>query len=51
MPQEMRYDSAAAIPPRVEAQARGLLPAGAGILVGSVIALLLNRVGWRPRPT
>lgn len=30
---------------------RDLIPDGVGILAGSVIVLLLKRVGWRPRPT
>lgn len=30
---------------------RDLIPDGAGILIGSVVVLLLKRVGWRPRPT
>ena len=32
-------------------RARDLIPDALGILVGSVIALLLKRAGWRPRPT
>lgn len=30
---------------------RDLIPDAIGILVGSIIALLLKRIGWRPRPT
>ena len=30
---------------------RDLIPDTAGALVGSVIVLILNRLGWRPRPT
>jgi len=30
---------------------RDLIPDGVGILVGSIIVLLLKRIGWRPRPT
>lgn len=30
---------------------RDLIPDTLGILVGSVIAMLLKRIGWRPRPT
>jgi VanZ family protein len=30
---------------------RDLIPDSVGILVGSIIVLLLKRVGWRPRPT
>ena len=30
---------------------RDLIPDTLGILVGSVIVLLLKRIGWRPRPT
>jgi hypothetical protein len=30
---------------------RDLIPDAAGILVGSIIVLLLKRMGWRPRPT
>jgi hypothetical protein len=32
-------------------RARDLIPDGVGILVGSIIVLLLKRIGWRPRPT
>ena len=32
-------------------RSRDLIPDGVGILVGSIIVLLLKRVGWRPRPT
>lgn len=32
-------------------RARDLIPDALGILVGSIIALLLKRIGWRPRPT
>lgn len=30
---------------------RDLIPDALGILLGSIIVLLLKRVGWRPRPT
>jgi hypothetical protein len=30
---------------------RDLIPDAAGVLVGSVIVLLLKRMGWTPRPT
>jgi hypothetical protein len=30
---------------------RDLIPDAVGILVGSIIVLLLRRIGWRPRPT
>ena len=30
---------------------RDLIPDSVGILVGSVVVLLLKRLGWRPRPT
>lgn len=30
---------------------RDLIPDGVGILAGSIIVLLLKRIGWRPRPT
>lgn len=30
---------------------RDLIPDAAGILLGSVVVLLLRRMGWRPRPT
>lgn len=30
---------------------RDLIPDGVGILFGSMIVLLLQRAGWRPRPT
>jgi hypothetical protein len=32
-------------------RARDLIPDTLGILAGSIIALLLKRIGWRPRPT
>ena len=30
---------------------RDLIPDGVGIMAGSIIVLLLKRIGWRPRPT
>ena len=30
---------------------RDLIPDSVGIMVGSMIVLLLRRIGWRPRPT
>lgn len=32
-------------------RSRDLIPDAVGALAGSVIALLLNRIGWMPRPT
>jgi len=30
---------------------RDLIPDSVGILIGSIIVLLLKRIGWKPRPT
>lgn len=30
---------------------RDLIPDSLGIMIGSIIVLLLKRIGWRPRPT